>query len=259
MLKISTKQIKQIIALKKKQNREKKLLFIAEGEKIVSELLTSKYYITTIVAVDEWIHNNHEQINKSIELLKSNSEELARISSMKTPNKVLAVVKMPEPDFKINDINNQLSIVLDNIQDPGNLGTIIRIADWFGIEHVICSKNSAELYNPKVLQATMGAFLRVKVIYTELTDFFKEVKKNCRLPVYGTFLKGKNIYTETLSIPGIIVMGNESKGISPGLVGFIDEKITIPSFNSKIYKTESLNVSMATAIICSEFKKNNLV
>lgn len=258
MPKISSKQIKQFIALKQKKIREKEQLFVAEGEKIVPELLTSKLEIIAIVAVKEWLNANYKRIPNSIEVLESGNDELMRISSMKTPNKVLAIARIPETDLNTTELNSKLSLVLDTIQDPGNLGTIIRIADWFGIEYIVCSEDSADLYNPKVIQATMGAFLRVKVIYRNLAAFLSEIKKTNLLTVYGTFLEGNNIYSATLSATGIIVMGNESKGISTEIQSYIDKKITIPSFSSASNKTESLNVSMATAIVCSEFRRKNL-
>jgi RNA methyltransferase, TrmH family len=256
MPKISKNRIRQLALLKQKKNRELQNLFVAEGEKIVTELLISDAAIATIVALPEWIEPYHKKCSSSIELLEANSEELKRISLMTTPNQVIAFARIPEPNFEIKNLDKKLTLVLDDIQDPGNLGTIIRLAEWFGIENIICSVNSVDLYNPKVIQATMGAFLRVNIIYYDLNKLFNEIKNQIKLPVYGTLLEGMNIYTANLSPYGLIVLGNESKGISDIVKSFIDIKITIPSFCSKSTGIDSLNVSTAAAIICSEFRRS---
>jgi RNA methyltransferase, TrmH family len=256
MPKISKNRIKQLSAFKNKKIRDQKNIFISEGEKIVAELLNSDLEIITIAATKEWIESNSKLYNKSFELLEANSEDLKRISSLTTPNKVVAFARMPELRFDITKLNKKLTLVFEEIQDPGNLGTIIRLADWFGIEYIICSKNSVDLYNPKVLQSTMGAFLRVKVIYLNLDEFITEVKNKLKLPVFGAFLKGKSIYKTTLPQFGVLIMGNESKGISKSLESLVDEKITIPAFSLNQVRIDSLNVSVATAIICSEFRRH---
>ena len=258
MPKISKNRIKQLVAFKQKKIRDEKNIFIAEGEKIVSELLNANLQIISIVATKDWIESESRISHKPVELLEANSEELKRLSCMTTPNKVIAYAEIPESFFDITKLDRKLTVVLDEIQDPGNLGTIVRIADWFGIEYVICSENSVELYNPKVLQSTMGAFLRVKVFYLNLDEFLREAKNKLKLPIFGAFLKGKNVYTTSLPSSGIIILGNESKGISKSIESIIDEKLTIPSFNLNPERIDSLNVSVATAIICSEFKRYTL-
>jgi TrmH family RNA methyltransferase len=255
MDKISKNKIRQIASLKQKKVREGEKLFVAEGEKLTNEILLSKLEIKTLVALKEWITSNEKLLKNKIELLEASEEELLRISSLKTPNKVLAVVKIPEIKFNAETLKNKLTLVLDDIQDPGNFGTIIRLADWFGIENIICSESTVELYNPKTIQASMGAILRVNVFYFNLNNFLSEINQLLQLPVYGTFLSGENIFKTSLSPSGLIVMGNESKGISPRVASFINNRITIPSFSQHVEKTESLNVSIATAIICSEFKR----
>ena len=253
--KISKNQLKQIAFLKEKKFREREGLFVAEGEKIVEELIHSDFEIISILASNGWLTENEKLLKKinSNKVFEITSIELQKISSLKTPNQVVAIVKVPEATLENSKLENKLTLVLNNIQDPGNLGTIIRLADWFGIETIICSENTVELFNPKVIQATMGAFLRVNVFYKNLIAFFEDI--NAKIPVYGAFLDGNNIYNETLSESGIIVMGNESKGISDEISKYITHKITIPTFTNKPDKTESLNVSVATAIICSEFKR----
>jgi len=260
MSKISNNQIKQINSLKHKKIREKQNFFISEGEKIVDELLSSSFQIRTIIALKDWIELNGGKISdRNIEILQASKEELSRLSLFKTPNKVLAIAAIPRYDLNYNTLKNKITLVLDNIQDPGNLGTIIRLADWFGIQNIICSENSVDIFNPKVIQATMGAFLRVKVFYQNLIVLLNEVKKNYKIPVYGAFLNEKNIYITLLPSEALIVFGNESKGISYSLVNLIDERITIPSFNPNKMKTESLNISIAAAIICSEFRRMTLL
>ena len=255
--KISKNQLKQFASLKEKKTREKEGLFIAEGEKIIDELIHSDLEIISILAINEWLTENTQLLKKMNHhnIFEVTTNELQKISSLKTPNNVIAVARIPEVSFQIHNLENKLTLVLSNIQDPGNLGTIIRLADWFGIETIVCSKNTVELFNPKVIQSTMGAFLRVNVFYENLVSFFEEL--NPKIPVYGAFLDGKNIYNETLPGAGIIVMGNESKGISNEIEKYVTHKITIPTFTQKPEKTESLNVSVATAIICSEFRRRN--
>ena len=259
MPKITKKRIKELASLKQKKIRENKKLFIAEGEKIVSDLLESKAEIVTIVATKDWMLVNQNKLNSVIEFLEIGTNELSRLSFMTTPNKVIAYVKITEPHFDMKKLDNKLSLVLDDIQDPGNMGTIIRLSEWFGIENIVCSKNSADVYNPKVIQASMGAFLKVNLFYLDLEKFLNDFKKQSVLPVYGSFLDGKNIYTTTLRPTGIIIMGNESKGISKSIESFVDEKLTIPSFSLLQGRMNSLNVSVATAIICSEFRRNTKV
>lgn len=239
---ISNSQKKHVVSLKQKKFRTAHQSFVVEGVKMVEELLLADYVIESIYATSNWMDENPEVVCTEV-----SEKELGQLSSLKTPNQVLAVVKQKE--FELTELSSKLSIAVDKLQDPGNLGTIIRTADWFGVDTIICSKDSVDIYNPKVLQATMGSFFRVNIIYVDLIDFFGDNKE---LTVYGALLDGENVYQKDLNINGsVLLMGNESKGISEELLPFITEKLLIPNFG----KAESLNVATATAILCSEFKR----
>lgn len=249
---LSKNQLKFVNSLKQKKFRMEHNLFIAEGTKIVQELLQSKIKIKHVFATSDFL--NKTKIDKTIECIEVKVTELERLSAQTTPNDVLAVCEIPHYELNKDELNDKLTLVLDNIKDPGNLGTIIRIADWFGIETIICSNETADAFNPKVIQATMGSIARIKLHYTDLAEFLKEVK----LPVYGALLEGENIYTSQLSSAGFIVIGNESKGISDDLIPYIKHKISIPSFSHFKQgggEAESLNAAIATSIICSEFRR----
>lgn len=245
---LSKNQIKFINALKQKKFREEHHLFIAEGNKIIHELLRSEIKIKQLYTTTNFISETN--IPLSIECIEVKANEMERISALTTASEVLAVCEMPDHELNIDALKNKLTLVLDGIKDPGNLGTIIRIADWFGISNIICSNDTADIYNPKVVQATMGSISRVKVHYTDLIELFKV--QNLKLKVFGALLEGENIYAKKLPSEGFIVIGNESKGISETLLPYITDKISIPSFSSE---TESLNAAIATAIICSEFRR----
>ncbi len=253
---LSKNTIKHIQSLSIKKYRTQFLEFIAEGEKIIHELLLSDIHIKSIYATPQWLDKNKNELQKADEYRAVNEIELKKISNLSTPNEVLIVCKIPKNELNIDYLKNELSIVLDNVQDPGNFGTIIRLADWFGIKNIICSKESADCYNPKVIQATMGSITRVKIHYEDLVSLFEKLSIQTKLPVYGALLNGKNIYEQKLSSHGIIIMGNESNGISNEIRSFIKQPLFIPSFNSN-KEIDSLNVAMATAIICSEFKRLN--
>ena len=213
---LSKNKIKFINSIKKKKYRDIHQVFFAEGEKLIDELLKSDVEILTLFATNEWINQNQNIINKkSIDPCIITNDELKKISVLSTPNKVLATAKIQQKNYDKTEIATQLSILLDNVNDPGNLGTIIRIADWFGIKNIFCSKESVDLYNPKVVQATMGAIFRVKVHYVDFQALLQEFSDINDFTIYGTFLEGKNIYHEPLSKNGFIMMGNESHGISP--------------------------------------------
>jgi len=244
---ISKNQIKFIRSLELKKNRKRESLFVAEGPKVIEELLKLKTP-HTIIATKEWIDNNPKISN----VIEVSERELESASLLKTPQQVLALFAI---EITVQDLNideNKLYLALDGIQDPGNLGTIIRIADWFGIDTIYCSNETVDVYNPKVIQATMGSIARVKVVYTDLCNLISNLSDE--MPVYGTFLDGSDIYKNELTPNGIIVMGNEGKGITKELKSLITNKLLIPSFS--IGDTaESLNVAIATAITCSEFKR----
>lgn len=219
---------------------------------MVFDLLHSEIRINEIFMRDNWQPSDH--IPNEITCARITEQQLKKITQLKTPPPILALCEIPRNSLDSNDWQHCLTLALDDIQDPGNLGTIIRLADWFGIAHVVCSLNTADAYNPKVVQATMGAIARVELHYTNLAAFLAVQSKN-NIPIYGTFLDGDNIYTQELSKSGIIVMGNEGKGISPAIAEWIDKKLLIPSFSSNTTHSESLNVSMATGIVLSEFKR----
>jgi len=236
---LSISQKKFVSSLKQKKFRTELGLYIVEGVKLLEELLESDYEVSTIYATSKWRENNID-----IDSHEVSEKELKSISSLKNPNEVLAVVKQKE--HKLSNVSSQLNIALDKIQDPGNFGTIIRTADWFGVKNILCSEDSVDVYNPKVLQATMGSFFRMNIVYIDLSKFFSNNKE---LTVYGALLDGDNVYKKNLSSQGVVLlMGNESKGISKELISFVNEKILIPNFG----KAESLNVATATAILCSE-------
>jgi TrmH family RNA methyltransferase len=239
---VSKNQIKLISSLQQKKQRQVHKLFFAEGIKVVQELLFSNFeleHLFTTEIIFAEIPSSKQTLITDIELKK--------ISALSTPNTCLALFKIPETK-KVQE--KGLLLALDDIRDPGNLGTILRLCDWFGIEQLVCSKETVDLYNPKVVMATMGSIARVAVTYLDLNELIK----NTKLPVFGTFMDGKNIYKEQLPKEGIIVMGNEANGISKDIENSIKNRLAIPRFGD-LQQTESLNVATATAIILSEFKR----
>ena len=247
---ISKNKIKYIRSLELKKNRNKEGKFVAEGHKVVDDLLVLQP-ADLIVATQEWLHGKH--FAAQTEVVEVTEEELKKVSFLQHPQQVLAVFKQATSgDYSIN--TNELNLALDGVQDPGNLGTIIRIADWFGITHIYCSQDTADVYNPKVVQATMGSIARVKVEYGDLLGLVESLPAD--VPVYGTLLDGDNIYQQTLENRGLIVMGNEGKGISPALAKKVSHKLLIPNFPEGRATADSLNVAIATAITCSEFRRN---
>lgn len=255
---LTKNEIKHISSLSQKKYREIHQEFIAEGVKVVEELIKSRFIIKKIFSNDEWHSHNYSLLTKSnIESEIISEKELERISALTTPNQVLAVVSIPENI--ITDFNpaNELILVLDDIKDPGNLGTIIRTADWFGIKKIICSENTVDVYNPKVIQSAMGSLFRIEIIYSELTEFLKQLNK--KINIYGALLEGESIYNKNLSNTGIIIIGNESKGISDGIRPFISDRLYIPQGNPSKDddNPESLNASIAAAIICYEFSRQD--
>ncbi len=240
---LSKSQAKYIQSLGHKKFRDQEGVFIAEGPKIIDELLASdEIKVMQIYALNEWIMHKDSDTN-GIEIINIDENDLAKISQLATPNKVLAIVKKTETPLFLKT-NGTLSLVLDTIQDPGNLGTIIRIADWFGISQVICSRECADLYNPKVVQSTMGSITRVKMLYTDLGTWLEEQKD---VYIYAAALEGQNVTAMKKLSEGLIVIGNESKGISPEIFEKVDVRITIP----RLGKAESLNAAVAAGIILS--------
>lgn len=245
---LSKNKIKYIQALSNKKFRDKYSVFIAEGEKLVKELLP--YFNVEFLVIDSSLEQSFDA-GMGVEVAEASSAEMKRISNLTSARNVLAVFQKPVNNLNFELINHSLSIALDGIQDPGNLGTILRIADWFGVKNVICSKETVDVYNPKVVQATMGALSRVQVHYADLAEFFKEVD----VPVYGTFLEGDDLYHSKLTSHGILLMGNEGNGITKELNSFVTQKLFIPPYLQNSENVESLNVGVATAIICAEFRR----
>ncbi|WP_218972298.1 TrmH family RNA methyltransferase [Labilibaculum filiforme] len=252
---LSKNQIKLITSLQQKKYRDQHQLFVAEGNKLVSDLIEANVEVEFLIYTKEWKASNSisrkTKINNRIE---TDALQIKKISTLKTPSSVIAVFKIPSRIIDKADIQNSLSLVLDDVQDPGNLGTIIRVADWFGIKHIFCSPNTVDLYNPKVIQATMGAISSVSVIYTKLEELILQYK-NPSFPIYGTFLEGEIIYNCKLQKKGFIIMGNEGKGVSEKIQNLVTNKLYIPDFPNGKAVSESLNVSVATSIICSEFRR----
>ena len=246
---ISKAKIKFIKSLQLKKNREQTHLFLAEGYKLVGELL-AKQRAHTIVATHEWIENQScVQANEVIEVTQ---EELKKVSLLQHPQQVLGVFPFFQTGDDTIDVS-ALTLMLDGVQDPGNLGTIIRIADWFGINDIFCSHETADLYNPKVVQATMGSITRVRLHYVSLVSVLKQLPED--YPIYGTLLEGNNIYNEQLSTNGLIIMGNEGNGISTEIRQLVSHPLRIPNYPPDTATAESLNVAIATAITCAEFRR----
>lgn len=247
---ISKSKIKYLRSLEQKKNRKEEGVFLAEGPKVTADLL-GVFPCRFLAATAEWLQQ-HPHISAD-EVAEITAEELSRASLLKAPQQVLAVFEQPEYYRNLDVVGRSLSLALDDVQDPGNLGTIIRLADWFGIEHVFCSPGTVDVYNPKVVQATMGAIARVKVHYTSLPEFIRSLGDT--LPVYGTFLDGKNMYEQTLSDNGLIVMGNEGNGIGKEVEALINRRLLIPNYPPERQTSESLNVAVATAVVCAEFRR----
>lgn len=249
---ISKNTIKQIRSLEQRKFRRQEGKFVAEGNKLVEDNLSSmKCY--RLVATTEWWRQHDYARSLAKECIEVTYEELEKVSLLQTPQDVLAVFYMPSANTITPD-PKALVIALDCIQDPGNLGTIIRLCDWFGIRDIVCSSTTVDCYSPKVVQATMGAISRVRVHYVDLPAYLKEARNN-NINVYGTFLEGSNIYQTELSANGIIVMGNEGQGISQEVASIVSHKLNIPSFPADSVTSESLNVGIATAITVAEFRR----
>jgi TrmH family RNA methyltransferase len=240
---VSKNQIKLITSLQQKKYRIINQMFFAEGVKVIQELLQSNFELEHLYTTQ---HDFEEVLGNKKSLIHEN--DLKKISALATPNSCLAVFKIPEEK---TIIESGLIIALDDVRDPGNLGTILRLCDWFGVEQLICSKETVDIYNPKVVQATMGSISRVNVTYVDLEEYISQTK----LAVFGTFMDGENIYKSNLPQEGIVIMGNEANGISQQIESMIKNRLSIPRFGN-LQKAESLNVATATGIILSEFKRN---
>ena len=248
---LSKGKLKYIHSLEMKKYRNELNAFVAEGNKLVADMLHA-FECELILAKPSWMATQGDIPTK--ELLEADDEDIRKASFLKSPLDVLAVFKRPAWSLAEADPASSLVLALDGIQDPGNLGTIIRLADWFGLEHIVCSLDTTDVFSPKTVQATMGALAHVKVHYTDLAVYLKAQAEK-QIPLFGTFLDGENMYTKELSANGIIVMGNEGNGIRPEIEELIDQKLYIPSFPPERETSESLNVAIATAVICAEFRR----
>lgn len=242
-------------------------MFIAEGIKVVEELLNSDIKVVELYRVEGSGFRVQRLGKNVINIFDVSEEELKKVSSFTTPNEVLAVAEIPERKLDIESLKDKLTLVLDDIQDPGNMGTIIRVADWFGVENIVCSINTVDCYNPKVVQATMGSIARVNVFYEDIGNVIKGSSAQAKtgFRIFGAVLDGESIYSKKLSNKGIVVIGNESKGISAKVTSLLTDKITIPAypagrpdhthFTDNAREPESLNAAIAAAIICAEFRR----
>ncbi|GAA4290053.1 TrmH family RNA methyltransferase [Aestuariibaculum suncheonense] len=237
---LSKSQIKLITSLKQKKYRQQHGLFVVEGIKTIKELLASSLTLHALYTTESF------NIDAKLETIIS-AADLKRISFLTTPNTALAVFEMPKSQSVKTD---KLIVALDSVRDPGNLGTIIRLCDWFGIQDLVCNNETVDCFNPKVIQATMGSITRVNISYVNLEAFIRSVN----IPVYGAFMEGDNVYSSDLPENGVLVMGNEANGISKDIENLVTDKISIPRFGD-LQATESLNVATATAILLSEFKR----
>jgi TrmH family RNA methyltransferase len=260
---ISSSKSKLIRSLRQKKFRDQHRLFLAEGEKMVLELVSGRsenpFRILELFATHDWIERNKIVLEKSGTDLKAASQtEIRKVSNLKTPQPVIALVSIPQESIDPNALINTPVLVLESIRDPGNLGTIIRTADWFGIRQIICTPDSTDLFNPKVVQATMGAITRVKVQYMELKAILEKKEMEGRT-VFGTFMEGENIYRTNLGQDPLVLFGNESHGLSRDINPYIHKRLTIPSFSPSSQGSESLNVASSVAVVCSELRRQDLI
>lgn len=247
---LSKNQAKKIRSLHRKKIRREQQLFLVEGEKMVAELLASPWPIHSLYVTEHFLEKYHSAItHKGAEPMLATDSDLAAAGTLASNNAAIAIVSMPAA-AAAPGVENQWTLVLDSINDPGNLGALLRIADWYGISHIVCSPNTAELYNPKVISASKGSFLRVNVSYTELGEFLQALPANTT--VLGAYLEGASLHTFTPpNQGGVLIMGSEAHGISPALASYITHPITIPAFGH----AESLNVAVATAVICDNLQR----
>lgn len=246
--------IKYIKSLSEKKFRNAYGSFIAEGPKIVSDIAGSSLKIEKLFATQTWLDQNETLLEKPDEIHCITTKELSAISLLTTPNQVLATIKIPSPVFQAVMAAQSLIITLDDIRDPGNLGTIIRIADWFGFKNILCSETSVDAFNPKCVQSTMGSIARVNIYYENLIDVLKDCPGTTH--IFGAFLNGENIYDINPEPHGFLIIGNEANGIQPEVAKLVTRQISIPAAHQAGSHAESLNASAATAILCSEFFRN---
>jgi TrmH family RNA methyltransferase len=252
---ISRNKMNYIISLQKKKVREEEKLYVVEGDKLVKEFLAAGVRVRTLVGKPEFLNSLPVVHKHGVgEIIPASYEVLKKISSLTTPHNALAVIEMPEKEVDLRSIAHGLTVALDCVQDPGNLGTIIRAAAWFGISNIYCSEDCVDAYNSKVIQSSMGAIMHVNVFYTALHNLFESALKN-KIKIYGALMEGESIYSCKLGTNGIILLGNESKGISEELIPYITDRIMIPKQTDASSGIDSLNVGMAASVIFSEFTR----
>ena len=250
---LSKAKIKLIQSLDQKKKRREERLFVAEGPKVVGDLMPY-FSCRLLIAEASWLAL-HPEVSAT-EIIEVTNEELRKASFLKAPQEVLALFELPTYSTPHDVVKKELCLALDDVQDPGNLGTIIRVADWFGIRHIFCSIGTTDAFSPNTIQATMGAISRVQIHYVDLYNFLRLTRiESSSTPIYGTFLEGKNIYKEALSPNGVIIMGNEGNGISSKVEEMVTNKLFIPNYPEGCATSESLNVAIATAITCAEFRR----
>jgi RNA methyltransferase, TrmH family len=250
---LSKNNIKLIKSLAQQKNRAETGLFVVEGDKIVSELLASEFPVRHIYCTQKW---EHHLIGSSVAYTLITDQELERISQQKSPNQVLAVAEILDYQFSSPEIPNDFLVLLDDVQDPGNLGTFLRVCNWYGFNQVFCSENTVDCFNPKVIQASMGAIFRVKVFYRDLESLIREYRESFTLPICGAMLEGIPVHKFDFSEGGLIILGNESRGISEEVRSMLTHRITIPSYPAEKRDMESLNVATAGAIILHEIRRS---
>jgi RNA methyltransferase, TrmH family len=249
---LSNNRISFVKSLQQKKYRTEEGLFVAEGDKLVREYLQSSFEVESVYASTDWLQRNGTLIRQPTQSAGVTERDLNRMSSLVTAPEVLAVVKVPQYTIETTELQNGLVLVLDGIRDPGNLGTIIRTADWFGVQYIIASDDTAEHWNPKVVQASMGSLTRVQIVNRDIGEFFTTMNSKS---VFGTFMEGENVYTAELPKSAFIVIGNEAGGIRGTTEKFITRKISVPTFSVASKKAESLNAAIATALVLAEFRR----
>lgn len=259
---ISIARSKLIRSLDRKKSREEHKLFVVEGLKMVKELLdageNNTHQLVEIFATEEWIRSNGDSLPQGPELTGASEKELRKVSHLVTPQQVLALVKIPDQEYLPASLAGETVIGLEAIRDPGNLGTIIRTADWFGIRHIVCTPDSVDLYNPKVVQSSMGAITRTKVCYKNLLELMKDPVLQEKA-IFGTYLEGENIYETDTGFNPLILFGNESAGLSRKYDAHLNGRLSIPSFAGEQGGPESLNLASAVAVVCSEIKRKEKI
>ena len=247
---ISKAKLKLIHSLERRKRRQEESLFVAEGPRLLDELLPRMQPVF-VAALPAWLESNSHSLSPDVETCIVTPDELHRASLMQAPQQVVALFPLPHPTWDDTMARANLCLALDGVQDPGNMGTICRVADWFGIKDILCSTDTVDVFNPKAVQATMGALARVRVHYLDLPSLLSRLD----VPVYGTFLDGQDIYAQPLSSHGIIVMGNEGNGISAEVGRRVTQQLYVPNYPRDRVTTESLNVAVATSIVCAEFRR----